>query len=121
MPLPRTVTSWRLRPQGQAAGFTPEGIPVSGYDIWTGEELTATLPRAKDTDAELLLGKRGTYLDRHSAAAEDLMLKLDKLLQGFSARRFSWDELILGAQLYAAGYLYAPPGWDTQSASATQT
>ena len=106
------ATDWDIvaaTPQGQAAGFTPEGIPVSGYDIWTGEELTATLPRAKDTDEELLLGKRGTYLDRHSAATEDLMLKLDKLLQGFSARRFSWDELILGAQLYAAGYLnYAP-------------
>ncbi|CAE7837193.1 unnamed protein product [Symbiodinium sp. CCMP2592] len=106
------ATDWDIvaaSPQGQAAGFTPEGIPVSGYDIWAGAELVTTLPRARDTDEELLLGKRGTFLDRHSAAAEDILLKLDKLLQGFSARRFSWDELILGAQVYAAGYLnYAP-------------
>ena len=96
-------------PQGQAAGFSPDGIPVTGYDIWTGEEKTVTLPWARQDDEELLLGKRGTYLDRHAAAAEDLLLKLDKLLKSFSARRFSWDELTLGAQLYAAGYLnYAP-------------
>ena len=96
-------------PEGAAAGFTADAAPVSGYDIWSGGTRAFRLPRARSDEEEVLLGKRGTLLDRHSMAAADTIKRLQGLVQKFTWRRLSWDELLMGAQLYGAGYLnYAP-------------
>ncbi|CAE7809936.1 unnamed protein product, partial [Symbiodinium necroappetens] len=96
-------------PDCAAAGFTADAAPVSGYDIWSGGTRAFRLPRARADEEEVLLGKRGTLLDRHSLAADDTLKRLQGLLQKFTWRRLSWDELLMGAQLYGAGYLnYAP-------------
>ena len=95
--------------EGENIGLTMEGVPVSGFDIWTGGARNEFLPRAREGDTEKLLGKRGTFEDRNTMAAADLQDKLDNLRRRLSTRRLSWDELIMSAQFFGIGHInYAP-------------
>ena len=96
-------------PEGERIGLTEQGVQVSGYDIWSGGTRSETLPCAREHDPEKLLGKRGTFADRNTLAAEDLQDKLDNLCRRLSTRRMSWDELIMSAQFFGVGHInYAP-------------
>ena len=76
---------------------------------WSGGTRSETLPRAREHDPEKLLGKRGTFADHNTLAAEDLQDKLDNLCRRLSTRRMSWDELIMSAQFFGVGHInYAP-------------
>ena len=96
-------------PEGERIGLTEQGVQVSGYDVWSGGTRSETLPRAREHDPEKLLGKRGTFADRNTLAAEDLQDKLDNLGRRLSTRHMSWDELIMSAQFFGVGHInYAP-------------
>ena len=66
-------------PQGVAAGFTAGAAPVSGYDIWSGVTRPFFLPHAEE---EVLLGKQGTLLDRHSMAGPLAEIHLEAPMGG---------------------------------------
>ena len=59
----------------EGAGFAADAAPVSGFDIWSGGTREFSLPRARADSEEVLLGKRGTYHDRHSLAAAEAIGK----------------------------------------------
>ena len=69
-----------------------------------------TLPRSRGGDqVDKLLGKRGTPLDRHSLASEDLFGRLSSARQRLAAKHCSWDETLAMMQWVLGGVLnYAP-------------
>ena len=87
-------TEWATR-----HGISPDGIQVTGYDIWTGGMVTTTLPRSHADSIEKLLGKRGTISNKHDIAAQDLLDKLDQLRQKMTFRNCEWDEIAAAFQL----------------------
>ncbi|CAE7204856.1 unnamed protein product [Symbiodinium sp. CCMP2592] len=90
-------------------GITQDGIRATGYDIWTGGTVTTVLPRSHADSMEKLLGKRGTIINKHDTAAQDLLDKLSQLRQRMAFRNCDWDEIAAAFQLIGRGYIsYAP-------------
>ena len=83
--------------------FSPDGIYVSGWDIWKGLVKESFVPRSFADTPEKLLGKRGTILDRHSLAAADTLVKIGVLRGRIASLHTSWDEAATMWQLIARG------------------
>ena len=97
-------TPWALE-----HGVETDGVAVTGYDIWTGREIIAKLPRSHADQGEKLLGKRGTISDKHTLAAQDTLDKLVRLRHKLSFLMCEWDEIAMAFQLIGRGILsYAP-------------
>ena len=77
---------------GVAAGLSPAGIMVSGYNIWTGASSPDLIPRIHDFTLEKLHGKKGFISDHHSQAAVDTIAKLEGVRTLALIKRASWDE-----------------------------
>ena len=91
--------------QGIAEGFTPLGIRVASYDIFSGETVTETLPRAHLDTPDTFLGKGGSIQDRHSVPAAALLAKMQTFMDQLSWQRASWDEIALSAQWQLGGHI----------------
>ncbi|CAJ1336928.1 unnamed protein product [Effrenium voratum] len=98
----------RLLPEG-AERLLPDGLAVTGRDIWQGGVCNAILPRSEAEDAEKLLGKRGTLLDKHALARQDLHEKLRNVRLRATLRHCAWDEVLMLYEWCARGHInYAP-------------
>ena len=85
--------------------FSPEGINVSGWDIWKGIVKESFVPRSFADTPEKLLGKRGTILDRHSLADANTLAKIVVLRGRIGSLHASWDEAATMWQLIARGII----------------
>ena len=82
---------------------------MTGWDIWQGGVCNAILPRSEAGDAEKLLGKRGTLLDKHALAKQDLHEKLRNVRLRATLRHCAWDEVLMLYEWCARGHInYAP-------------
>ena len=66
--------------QGIEEGFSPTGVAVQTYDIYTGMETPDTIPRAHVDTSDIFRGKGGTIADRHSAPAISLTCRVHQVL-----------------------------------------
>ena len=73
--------------QGRDEGFSPEGLTVEAYDIYSGEASTDTSPRAHADTPDTFLGKGGSIQDRHSSPAASLMGKINSVI-----KQLQWEQ-----------------------------
>ena len=89
--------------------LAPGHVTAQGWNIWSGALATAAVPRARADEMEKLMDKRGSIRDKHSAAAQDTIVKVAKVRRALSHRRCSWDEVCESLQIVVRGVLgYAP-------------
>ena len=75
-------------------GLSSDSVAVTSYDIWQGRHGRNTLNRTLPGSVETLLGKITTFEDKHTLAADALLVKLQQALRRLSQRRSSWDERV---------------------------
>ena len=93
----------------EGLGVTAEGVYVRGWDVWAEAAGEFFIPRSHSDTMEKLLGKRGTIMDKHGQAREDVITKLRALHKVATMRRCRWDEVAMLFQLIARGIIaYAP-------------
>lgn len=98
----------RLSPEA-ASVIHPDGADVRSWNIWSGGELRAFLPRGREDKEERLLGKRGCLSDRHTLSADDLLLKFAAARRRLSIKQCTWDECIALYQWIVRGTVaYVP-------------
>ena len=104
------ATDWdETLPHLQHPGLNAEGASVSSWNIWAGGVQRYNLPRSQADQVDVLLGKRGTPMDRHSLASQDLVEKLAAARQRIACKCCSWDEGLAMIQMILGGVLsYAP-------------
>ena len=82
---------------------------MTSYDIWQGRRGRNTLNRTLPGSVETLLGKITTFEDKHTLAADAVLVKLQQALRRLSQRRSSWDERLAFFQWIMRGAIaYVP-------------
>ena len=90
-------------------GLSSDSVAVTSYDIWQGRRGRNTLNRTLPGSVETLLGKITTFEDKHTLAADALLVKLQQALRRLSQRRSSWDERLAFFQWIMRGAIaYVP-------------
>ena len=104
------ATDWdETLPRLQHPGLNAEGASIASWNIWAGGVQRYNLPRSQADQVDVLLGKRGTPMDRHSLASQDLVDKLAAVRQRIACKCCSWDEGLAMIQMIIGGILsYAP-------------
>ncbi|CAE7468409.1 unnamed protein product [Symbiodinium sp. CCMP2592] len=104
------ATDWDdTLPRLQHPGLNAAGASVASWNIWAGGVQRYNLPRSQADQVDVLLGKRGTPMDRHSLASQDLVDKLAAVRQRIACKCCSWDEGLAMIQMIIGGILgYAP-------------